>query len=511
MTRTNRYESRRQPRSWLYVPGDRDRAMRKATRRGADAVILDLEDGVAPTARTTRGDSCAKCCPPLAGGDAAVWVRVDATSIATDVEAVAQPALDGVALAKADVDGLDRLDRALTTAEIADGRLDPFPVLAVIETARGLASVDAIARAHLDLACGHRVAGERDNAPSQGVPHAVPPGISGPWCTVVSVGQHLDPVPDVIGGLVLGEVGVIGCDVCLDQRDHGVVGRSPSDESALAPHLSGHLRSLLRRYPPDVDPGRQMSNEHADTDRSTRVQLCGPFVVEIDGRRTDQALPGRQARVLFGYLTLSRLQPVGREIVIGALWGDAPPPEAAAALSVLVSKIRAATGLDLVAERGALRLVLPESTQVDVEVAVASLHAAESGLVGGQWQRTWMAALTARFIARRPFLREADAPWADVWRRRLADVHVRALECYAAACLELGGAEVSGAERAAVELTETDPLRETGHLLLMRTLAARGNVAEALRVYERLRVHLSDELGVNPSRQVQELYVELLG
>jgi len=148
---------------------------------------------------------------------------------------------------------------------------------------------------------------------------------------------------------------------------------------------------------------------------------------------------------------------------------------------------------------------------IDVEVAVAALHSSESGLVRGQWRRAWMAALTARFIARRPFLPEADAPWADVWRRRLADVHVRALECYAAACLELGGAEVSGAERAAVELTETDPLRETGHLLLMRTLAARGNVAEALRAYERLRVRLSDELGIDPSRQAQQLYVDLLG
>jgi DNA-binding SARP family transcriptional activator len=87
--------------------------------------------------------------------------------------------------------------------------------------------------------------------------------------------------------------------------------------------------------------GRKMSNMQDATARSARVQLCGAFVVEIDGRRTDHALPGRQARVLFGYLTLSRMQPVAREHVIAALWGDAPPPEAAAALHVLVSKVRA--------------------------------------------------------------------------------------------------------------------------------------------------------------------------
>jgi len=254
-----------------------------------------------------------------------------------------------------------------------------------------------------------------------------------------------------------------------------------------------------------------MSNLQHDIAGSIRVQLCGPFVVEAGGRRIDQTLPGRQARVLFGYLVLARMQPVDRDTVIAALWGDAPPPEAAAALNVLVSKIRAATGFDVLVRRGALCLVVPEPAEVDVEVAVAALHAAESRIVRGQWQRAWTAALTARFISRRRFLPEVDAPWADAWRRRLADVHVRALECYATACLELGGAEVSGAERAAVELTETDPLRETGHLLLMRTLAARGNVAEALRAYERLRVQLSDELGVDPSRQVQDLYAELLG
>lgn len=248
-----------------------------------------------------------------------------------------------------------------------------------------------------------------------------------------------------------------------------------------------------------------------DTPRPVRVQLCGPFVVEVNGQRLDPALPGRQARVLFGYLALSRDQPVARATVVDALWGAVPPSDAAAALNVLVSRIRSATGLGVRAERGALRLVLPEPAQVDVETALVALHAAEARIARGQWQQAWTAALTARFVSGRPFLPEADAPWADAWRRRLADVHARALECYATACLELGGAEVAGAERAALELTEIDPLRETGHLLLMRALAARGNVAAALQAYERLRGHLSDELGVDPSRPVQDFYAELLG
>jgi SARP family transcriptional regulator, regulator of embCAB operon len=43
---------------------------------------------------------------------------------------------------------------------------------------------------------------------------------------------------------------------------------------------------------------------------STRVQLCGSFAVELSGRRIDNMLPGRQGRLLFAYLVLSRLWPV---------------------------------------------------------------------------------------------------------------------------------------------------------------------------------------------------------
>ena len=45
-----------------------------------------------------------------------------------------------------------------------------------------------------------------------------------------------------------------------------------------------------------------------DEPGSTRVQLCGTFAVELSGRRVDQALPGRQGRLLFSYLVLFRPQ-----------------------------------------------------------------------------------------------------------------------------------------------------------------------------------------------------------
>lgn len=246
-------------------------------------------------------------------------------------------------------------------------------------------------------------------------------------------------------------------------------------------------------------------------DDLARVQLCGAFAVELSGRRIDHLLPGRQGRLLFGYLAVSRLQTVSRDTLTEALWGDVRPADAGGALSALISKTRAALGGEVLRGRTELILALPEPAFVDVEVALSMLHSAESAVAMGHWRRGWAPALSTLFIARRTFLPEAEAEWAEAWRRRLADVRIRALDCYAKVGLGLQGAELPGAERAARELVEVAPFRESGHLLLMRALAASGNVAEALAAYERLRIMLRDELGVDPSKAVQDAYLRLLG
>lgn len=241
-----------------------------------------------------------------------------------------------------------------------------------------------------------------------------------------------------------------------------------------------------------------------------RVQLCGPFALEFGGHPVASDRMSRQTRLLFGYLVLCRPQPVAREVLIGALWGDSPPPSAADALTVVVSKLRSAVGAEVIQGRSQLSAMLPEPARVDVEEALSAVHRAESAVAVGNWRRAWFAALTAHFVARRTLLPEATEPWVENGRRRLAEAGARALECYTTACLHLGGAELPSAERAARELVTVAPFRETAHLLLMRTLAARGNVAEALAAYERLRILLRDELGTTPSQAVQDCHVELL-
>ena len=90
------------------------------------------------------------------------------------------------------------------------------------------------------------------------------------------------------------------------------------------------------------------------------------------------------------------------------------------------------------------------------------------------------------------------------------EIEVRALECFTAASIGVGGSELPAAERNARKLVKKEPYRESGYRLLMEALAKRGNCAEAIQVYEDLRHLLREGLGVNPSPATQELHKRLL-
>jgi DNA-binding SARP family transcriptional activator len=243
----------------------------------------------------------------------------------------------------------------------------------------------------------------------------------------------------------------------------------------------------------------------------TRIQLCGRVVVEIDGRRVEDRLPGRQGLLLFAFLATRRERALGRDELIEALWPERDRPGAAeAAVSALLSKLRSALGPDAIAGRGRVRLVLPSGAFVDLEAATEAIHAAESAVARGDWPGAWGPSRIALHVANRGFLPDHDLGWADEVRRGLEDVQVRALECVAAAGLGLGGPEMDATIRSGRRMIEVTPYREAGYRYLMEALERRGNVAEALLVYEDLRRRLRDDLGIAPGEETQELHRRLL-
>ena len=104
---------------------------------------------------------------------------------------------------------------------------------------------------------------------------------------------------------------------------------------------------------------------------------------------------------------------------------------------------------------------LSRSCPKDVEVALSMLHTSESAVAVGAWRRAWSPARSALLVAQRTFLPEAEAPWAETWRRRLGDVRIRALESYAKTCLELGGAELPAAQSVPPVILSRPPRSES--------------------------------------------------
>jgi citrate lyase beta subunit len=137
----------------MFVPGHRQRMIDKALRLNADAIMLDIEDGVAPNekdaARQNIGDSLGRDKP---AGTPARYVRINAIGHArmdADLEAVLRPGLDGLVCPKVDtVDQLRTVDAMLKEGE-PKNRLAPgsIKLLIAIESPSGLLNAAAIAAA----------------------------------------------------------------------------------------------------------------------------------------------------------------------------------------------------------------------------------------------------------------------------------------------------------------------------------------------------------------------------
>ncbi len=123
-------------RSLLFVPGDRPERFAKAAASGADVVVLDLEDAVAPAAKAVALDHVTAW---LAEGHAAL-VRVTAVGTATHAAEVAALAGTGATVMLPKTDSADQV-------RDVRARLGGGPVLALVETPVGIRDADAIAAA----------------------------------------------------------------------------------------------------------------------------------------------------------------------------------------------------------------------------------------------------------------------------------------------------------------------------------------------------------------------------
>ncbi len=215
--------------------------------------------------------------------------------------------------------------------------------------------------------------------------------------------------------------------------------------------------------------------------------------------------------MLFAYLVANRSRPVSRDELMGALWPGTAPAAPGPALSTLLTRLRQTLGHGVLEGRREVCLRLPPDAWVDLESMQASAARAEAAFARRDLRGALEAGQEALALSERRLLPEFEEPWVEERRRELEERRHAMLEICARAGLALGGLELLAAERAARALVELNPYRESGHALLMEVFAARGDVAEALRVFDTLRILLREELGVLPSQVLVELNDRLLG
>lgn len=136
-------------RTKLYVPANRQKFVEKAWTRGADCIILDLEDAVAPADKASARKLVRDDIPIVGRGGAEIQVRINREFEEEDLDAVVIPGVTSIMVPKCEsVDDLRRVDALVTRLEkergMPAGRIQ-FDL--IFETARGVIRMEEIAEA----------------------------------------------------------------------------------------------------------------------------------------------------------------------------------------------------------------------------------------------------------------------------------------------------------------------------------------------------------------------------
>lgn len=138
-------------RSYLFTPAHQDRLLARAHERGADVVLLDLEDSVPSDQKQAARDGLAAAVATLSAHGARIAIRINSAlgHLARDVESACLAGVEALMLPKVENPSLlsmvaDHLTAGEAAAGLPQGTIG---LIALIETAQGLINAPDIARA----------------------------------------------------------------------------------------------------------------------------------------------------------------------------------------------------------------------------------------------------------------------------------------------------------------------------------------------------------------------------
>ncbi len=222
-------------------------------------------------------------------------------------------------------------------------------------------------------------------------------------------------------------------------------------------------------------------------------RFLGPLEVLEDGAVLD--LGAQKHRALLAVLLVHANEVVSTDRLVDALWEDAPPERALKALQVYVSQLRKLIGRERLVTNapGYLLQVAPE--ELDVWRFEALLDAGNPTKALALWRGPPLSDFAYSRFAQREIA-------------RLEELRVSALEARIDADLACG--RHSGVAGELEALVAEHPLRERLRGQLMLALYRSGRQADALEAYQGGRRALTEELGIDPGRELRELQQAIL-
>jgi DNA-binding SARP family transcriptional activator len=249
--------------------------------------------------------------------------------------------------------------------------------------------------------------------------------------------------------------------------------------------------------------------------RDVRLAVLGPLAAWRSSTAVD--LGSERQRAVLALLAINAHRLVHREELIDAIWGEAPPSSAVAMVQSYVSQLRDALAAsadgpthrhDLLVTVGASYLLRPGPRQLDMSLFTVMAARARDQAAAGQ-------AAAACEIYEQALGLWRGEPVADVELLRGHPAVAKLGRQRTAVALEFAqaAAEAGNHGRTLEQLraiARTEPLDERVHARLMAALAATGQQAAALRVFEQVRTRLDHELGVSPGPELADAHLQIM-
>jgi len=232
-------------------------------------------------------------------------------------------------------------------------------------------------------------------------------------------------------------------------------------------------------------------------------RILGPL--EVSDETGPLLLGGQKQRAVLALLLLEPGRVVSTDRLIDALWGEQPPRTATTSLQNFISQLRKTLGPEVLETKppGYRLRIRPGELDVDrFRVLVESAR----GTAAGERAEKLRHALA---LWRGPALADlAYEPFAQPHIAHLEELRLGTLEERVEAGLETGAhGELVGELEG---LVEEFPLRERLRGQYMLALYRSGRQAEALQTYQEGRRLLVEQLGIDPSRELQQLHGAIL-